>query len=78
MKIYGYATDTREQEHAVAKELTEISLEAGANELRMIAAFLNETADSMDRMGTTYDHEHLSDANHYFDSSPHFVVVRPR
>lgn len=78
MKIYGYAADTVEQEDAVAKDLAEISLVADANELRMIAAFLNKTADNMDRMGATYDHEHLSDANHYFESSPHFVVVRPR
>ncbi len=78
MKIYGYTTDSSAQEDATPKEMKEISVMADAKELRMIAAFLNKTADNMDRMGSTYDHEHLSDANHYFESSPHFVIVRPR
>lgn len=78
MKMYGYDLDASEQETAQAKALAEISLVADSNELRMIAAFLNKTADNMDRMGSTYDHEHLSDSNRYFESSPHFVVVRPR
>lgn len=77
MKIYGYTTDSNEVD-ATSKEMAEISVVADAKELRMIAAFLQQTADNMDRMGSVYDHEHLSDANNSFESSPHFVVVRPR
>jgi hypothetical protein len=50
MKIYGYTTDPSAQEDATPKEMTEISVMADAKELRMIAAFLNKTADNMDRM----------------------------
>ena len=77
MKIYGYRADSNEED-TTPKEMAEISIVANAKELRMIAAFLQQTADNMDRMGSAYDHEHLSDANHFFESSPHIVVVRPR
>jgi hypothetical protein len=44
MKIYGYTADSSEQEEVTPNEMAEISLMANANELRMIAAFLNKTA----------------------------------
>ncbi len=77
MKIYGYKINNADIEEVIPSELAEITLVANSNELRMIAEFINKTADAMDIMGDTYDHEHLSDKNHYFNSSPHFVVSKP-
>ncbi len=76
MKIYGYEIKSHNEEEVIPMELDEISLMADAKELRMIAELINQTADNMDKMGSTYDHEHLSDANRYFEGSPHFVVVK--
>lgn len=78
MKIFGYSRDALKLNDVVSEELAEIALEASSDEIRMIAEFLNKTADRMDSMGKSYDHEHLSDANHYFENSPHFVVVKSK
>jgi len=78
MKIYGYEKDLNENEDIIPSELAEITLVADSNELRMIAEFILNTADTMDEMAENYDHEHLSDKNKNFISSPHFVVARPR
>ena len=77
MKIYGYELAIADTEDVVPKELAEVTLVARADELRKIAQFLLGTAENMDRMGGTYDHEHLSDVDRDFESSPHFVVAKP-
>jgi hypothetical protein len=77
MKIYGYEIGSSNLEEGIPSALAEITLIADSNELRMIAEFISNAADTMDKMGSTYDHEHLSDANHYFENSPHFVVTKP-
>ena len=78
MKIFGYSHESQDQEEGVSIELAEIVMEATTDEVRMIAAFLNKVADDMQSMGEDYDHEHLSDVNHYFKNSPHFVIVRSK
>jgi hypothetical protein len=77
MKIYGYEIGSSNLEEGIPSALAEITLIADSNELRMIAEFISNAADTMDKMDSTYDHEHLSDANHYFENSPHFVVTKP-
>ncbi|HEY0232281.1 MAG TPA: hypothetical protein VGC55_13595 [Dokdonella sp.] len=60
----------------MTSELAEISLVASPSELRAMVVFLNSVADEMKRMGTTYDHVHLSDRHETFEESPRFVVFR--
>lgn len=74
MKIHGYSDDGLPVEEIRARELAEITLVASPDELRRIAAFLTKAAATMERMGSTYGHEHLSDRQPGFDDSPHFVV----
>ena len=64
-------------EVAVPSPLVEIMLVASPTELRRIAEFLSAAATNMERMGGAYSHEHLSDRDRSFASSPHFVVAPP-
>ncbi|MGO1072511.1 Imm32 family immunity protein [Lysobacter sp. CA199] len=48
---------------------------ASPEELRRIAAFLAQAADTMERMGAAYGHEHLCDRQPGFDDAPQWVVV---
>lgn len=57
-------------------ELDEVVLTASSDEIRRIAQFFTDTANRMDKMGSSYDHEHLSDQELGFDSSPQIIVVR--
>ena len=74
MKLHGYPDEGKPAEEVVSRELAEVTLEASANELRAIASFLVSVASEIDRLGTEFDHAHLSDALPQFESSPHFVV----
>ncbi|MGH8080182.1 MAG: Imm32 family immunity protein [Lysobacter sp.] len=78
MRLRGYSVEDQDVDDVRFVELAEISLSADPTELRRIAAFLNDAADNMERMGDTYDHEHLSDRQSGFDDSPHLVVLRVR
>ena len=75
MKIYGYSESDLPIEEIVPDSLAEITLVASPAELRRIAEFLLEGAATMERMGATYSHEHLSDWDDSFESSPHFVIA---
>lgn len=75
MHIRGYSNDGQSDAESRHKELAEINLFATPAELRRIASFLNKAADTMQRMGANYGHEHLSDRQPGFDDSPHFVVI---
>lgn len=77
MKIYGYTDCDPPIEEIVPDSLAEITLVASPSELRRIAEFLLKGAATMERMGSTYSHEHLSDCDHSFESSPHFVIAPP-
>jgi len=39
-----------------------------------MAAFFTSAADSMERMGAQYSHEHLADRQSGFDQSPHLTI----
>lgn len=76
MKLHGYPDRGLPTEEVVPHTLAEITLVATPIELRQVAEFLTFCANEMERMGTAYDHMHLSDHMKNFRSSPHFVVMR--
>ena len=78
MKLYGYSNGAVAPDAEVVPDaLAEITIVASPAELRRIAEFLSCAATNMERMGDVYSHEHLSDWDRSFASSPHFVVARP-
>jgi len=77
VKIHGYGDEGRAIEDIVPAELAEITLVATPDELRRIAKFLEYCANGMEARSKTWEHEHLSDKDHSFESSPHFVVFNP-
>jgi hypothetical protein len=74
MKLFGYLTSATEAPEP--SDLSEVTLQASSEELREIAGFLLQAANSIDRMGKSYDHIHLSDALPQFENSPAFVIAR--
>lgn len=76
MKLFGYADEGLPIEGVATKELAEVTLCATAGELRRISEFLTFCASEMERMGSVYDHIHLSDRLKEFEGSPHFVVMK--
>lgn len=74
MKIHGYKDEGLTIDQIEPYELAEITLEATPEELREIASFLRTAADDMERLGSNYDHQHLSDKKPGFEKSPHLVV----
>jgi hypothetical protein len=77
VKIHGYADEGRAIGDVVPAELAEITIVATPAELRRIAKFLESCANEMEARGKTWEHEHLSDRDHLFEGSPHFVVFNP-
>jgi hypothetical protein len=77
LKIHGYADEGLPVEDIVPAELAEITLVATPGELRRIAAFLESCASEMEIHGSLWEHEHLSDKDPFFESSPHFIVFNP-
>ncbi|MCQ9377674.1 hypothetical protein [Methyloversatilis sp. XJ19-49] len=77
MKIHGYADEGRAIGDNVPVELAEIILVATPDEMRRIAKFLESCAEGIDTRGKAWEHEHLSDKDRSFESSPHFVVFNP-
>lgn len=76
MKIYGYSDEGLPVEDIVPATLAEVTICATPGELRQMSEFLVLCASEMDRMGTKYDHIHLSDRVKSFRSSPQLVVAR--
>ena len=76
MKITGYSIEDvgLEPEQVRFIDLAEITVTASPTEVRRFAAFLNDVADAMERMGDKYSHEHLSDHQPDFDDSLHITV----
>ena len=77
MKICGYIDEEAPAAKNGPKRLAEVTLVAGPDELRNIAAFLVASAERMERMGASYQHEHLADQQPGFDDSPHLIVFNP-
>jgi hypothetical protein len=73
MKLFGYLASGSQQH--VPLELSEATLSASPEELREIAGFLLHAAKTMDHLGKSFDHMHLSDASRLFESSPAFIVA---
>ncbi|WP_445326402.1 Imm32 family immunity protein [Pseudomonas fluvialis] len=77
MEIHGYSKEEQNAEDLVPAELAEITLVASPDELRRIAKFLENCASGIEEYGKSWSHEHLSDQDKSFESSPHFVVYNP-
>lgn len=77
MKIYGYTEKELNAKDPIPSELVEITLVANPNELRLIAKFLETSAQGIEERGKQWGHEHLSDKFQQFMDSPHFVVFNP-
>lgn len=73
MKLFGYQASSSAPQ--VPLELSEATLLANPAELREIAGFLLQVAKTMDHMGKSFDHMHLSDTLPQFEDSPAFVVA---
>lgn len=78
VQLHGYADEGRSIEDIAPASLAEVTLVATAEELRRIARFLEACAQGMEARGRAWEHEHLSDWDHTFESSPHFVVFNPQ
>jgi len=74
LKISGYEINNLPDEEINFIDLAEITIEATPEEVRKIALFFSNTAEKMEKMGASYSHEHLSDNQSGFDSSPHLTV----
>jgi hypothetical protein len=74
VKIHGYANEGLDAQGVRPAELAEITLVATPEELRRIAQFFLKCADAMEMRGKSWEHEHLSDRDRYFEGSPHLVV----
>ena len=73
MKCYGYTAEGND-----LIELTEITIQADAEALRRLAAFINGCADQIVAYGQAWDHQHFQDSV-FFDcdsSAPDIVVAR--
>ncbi len=76
MKIFGYAKRTVNEYGLL--ELKEISLQTDPHILREIAGFLLCSADSMEKHGKDFVHEHFKDRRtDRSDDFPDVIVVRP-
>jgi hypothetical protein len=73
MKLFGHLASGSEQQMPL--ELSEATLLASPAELREIAGFLLHAAKTMDHMGKSFGHMHLSDTLPQFENSPAFVVA---
>ena len=73
MKLFGYLASASEQKAPL--ELSEMTLLASPADLREIAGFLLHAAKTMEHMGKSFDHMHLSDTLHQFENSPAFIVA---
>ncbi|KGI77673.1 hypothetical protein [Oleiagrimonas soli] len=76
MKIYGRIDGSGFDAETSLRRLAEVTLVATPNELRRIDIFLSPSAETMERMGASHDHEHLSDRVDGFDAAPGFVVAQ--
>ena len=76
MKLWGYVDEELPVEAIVPSELAEITVQATPKELRKMSEFLIFCAAEMERMGSDYDHIHLSDRLKEFRKSPQFVVMK--
>lgn len=76
MKAFGYRRDDDDAEQPL--ELREATLSASPKTLKVIAAFILQQAEAMERCGAKYDHAHLRDSwpgwrKHFAD----LIVARP-
>jgi hypothetical protein len=72
MKLYGYGSEVHG--HRGLMELSEVTMQAGSEELRAIAGFFADLATEVEM--SDFDHAHLCDRISAFSSGPQFIVVK--
>jgi hypothetical protein len=77
MKLYGFPEGQQSVSVQAPQALLEVTLVATPAELRRIAQFLLDGASSMERLGASYSHEHLSDLDPNFGASPNLIISSP-
>ena len=70
MKIYGRSQDSE----AEMELLSESTIVADPNTLRELASFLYRCADSIEDLGSTWEHDHFENID---ATSPQLVVFNP-
>ena len=74
MKIYGYSHETTDE----LLELYEATISASPEELRELSIFFKNCADSMERKGSNWNHEHFVPSDYLDgDEHPELVVFNP-
>lgn len=63
MKIYGYTQEQINSDVDTPSSLSEITLFSNAQDLRVVANYLNNIADKIDKNPDSFEHEHLSDSD---------------
>ena len=77
MKMYAYPAGDPLNEYGLL-ELKDVSFSADAKTIREIARFLNEAADEMEKLGSSFDHIHMQDKTLAWQEEwPDLVVCRP-
>lgn len=74
MKIYGYTDAGRAPSQAKPSLLSEVTIAASPHELRMIARFIINFANDIEKHGKNWEHEHLSDNYSEFENAPQFII----
>lgn len=70
MKIYGYEKNGKK-----LLVLKEASIVADVETLREIAAFINKTADEIEKYGEDFGHSHFQDYKKYFGEEWSDIIV---
>jgi hypothetical protein len=77
MKLFGFLEKRHPQPSQAPEALREVTLVATPAELRRIAQFLLDGASSMERLGASFSHEHLSDLDPEIETSPNLIISNP-
>ena len=75
MKLYGYSDGYRKEDNPKIHTLGEVTLSASPEELKKIAKFLIKSASEMEKYGTDYGHEHLSDFDDTFSYERDIIIA---
>ncbi|ROT95763.1 hypothetical protein EB809_18745 [Marinobacter sp. R17] len=71
MEFFGYTEELQQAKHPAPSKLPEVTISASPSELRAVAQFLIEAADSIEAQGAGFEHEHFPRNT---ESDPDLVV----
>lgn len=70
-RLYGHTEESEQPLH-----LREVTISGDPELLRVVASFLVQTAELMERHGTSFGHEHLSDFVAIPEGAPDLIVTK--